>query len=428
MSEIKDYVVYPDSVQKYNTSQPPIKQKEGYRKAAYIASNLVLRCIRGGYKIEKINMEGLKPPYFLFCNHMQFVDFCLSFKATHPYKVNNIATLDGYVGMDKIMENLGCICTRKFTTDISLIRSCKKVLEEYGDILCMYPEARYTPIGTTSIIPDVVGKLVKKFKVPVVIMIHHGNYLNAPYWDFRNYRKTPFHSLMKQVLTVEQIEKLSIDEINEIIQKEFQYDDHRWQKENNIIIDKPTRAQGLHRMLYQCPHCKAESKMKSEGIYIWCEECGKKWEYTTLGELKALDGETEFSHVPDWYEWQRANVRQELLDGNYYFEDDVHIHSLPGVEYVDLGEGKLIHDMTGFTVRGHYNDNDFEIHRPAKGLYSVHVDYAFKKLGKVDVIDVSVKDDSFYCIPKKDNVITKMSLATEELFKILNEKKPADND
>lgn len=428
MDKIKDYVVYPDNIEKYDTGKMPIRQKEGYRKAAYIASSLVLSCIRGGYKIEKLNMDGLKPPYFLFCNHMQFVDFCLGFKATNPYRTNNIATLDGYVGMDKIMENLGCICTRKFTTDVSLIRACKKVLHEYGDILCMYPEARYSPVGTTSVIPDVVGKLVKKFKVPVVVMIHHGNYLNAPFWDFRNYRKTPFHSVMKQVLTVEQIEKMTVEEINGILRDEFQYDDHKWQKDNNIKIKKATRAQGLHRMLYQCPHCKTESKMKSEGIHLWCEECGKKWEYTELGELRALDGETEFSHVPDWYEWQRENVRREILDGKYYFEDTVHIHSLPSVEYIDLGEGTLIHDMNGFTVRGRYNNNDFEIFRAAKGLYSVHVDYSFKKLGKVDVIDISVPNDSFYCIPTKENVITKMSLATEELYKILNEKKVAQND
>ena len=67
-----------------------------------------------------------------------------------------------------IMEWLGCLCKRKFTTDMALMRSVKKVLQEYGDILCMYPEARYSPIGTTAILPDSLGKLVKKQGVPVV--------------------------------------------------------------------------------------------------------------------------------------------------------------------------------------------------------------------------------------------------------------------
>ena len=34
------------------------------------------------------------------------------------------------------------------------------------------------------------------------------------------------------------------------------------------------------------------------------------YDMTTLGELKAREGETEFSHIPDWFAWQRQNVRR----------------------------------------------------------------------------------------------------------------------
>ena len=33
---------------------------------------------------------------------------------------------------------------------------------------------------------------------------------------------------------------------------------------------------------------------------------------STAAELEALSGETEFSHIPDWYEWERENVRAEI--------------------------------------------------------------------------------------------------------------------
>jgi len=290
----------------------------------------------------------------------------------------------------------------------------------------MYPEARYSPIGTGSSIPDAVGKLVKSNKVPLVIMVHHGNYLNAPFWDFRQYRKLPFYATMKQVLTAEEVQQKSADEINAIIRKELEYDEHRWQKENNIRITESFRAEGLHKVLYQCPHCKTESKMNSKGIHLFCEECGKKWEMTELGEMKALEGETEFSHIPDWFEWERANVRQQILDGTYKFEDDVHVHSLPGVEFIDLGEGKITHDFeNGFILTGHYNGKDYRIQREPKDMYSLHVEYAYKKLGKIDCFDVSIKDDSFYCIPTKKDVVTKLGFATEEMYKIITEKREA---
>ena len=213
MNEIKDYVVYPDNIEIYTPPTMPAKQDKFYKNLVYVASAVVSKvCIRMGSKIEKINMDGLKPPYIVLSNHTQFVDFLVSFRALRKYNFNNIATLDGYVGMAKIMEKLGCACHRKFTTDISLVRAVHKVLHEYGDILYMYPEARYTNVGTTSLIPDVVAKLVKKNKVPLVVMIHHGNYLNAPFWDFRQYRKVPFHAVMKQVLTAQQVSEMTVDE------------------------------------------------------------------------------------------------------------------------------------------------------------------------------------------------------------------------
>ena len=39
---------------------------------------------------------------------------------------------------------------------------------------------------------------------------------------------------------------------------------------------------------------------------------------------------------------------------------------------------------------------------------------------KTDNFDVSVKDDSFYCIPSKKDVVLKLMFATEEAFKIAN--------
>jgi hypothetical protein len=287
----------------------------------------------------------------------------------------------------------------------------------------MYPEARYSNCGTTSYIPEVVAKLVKKNKVPLVTMIHHGNYLNAPFWDFRQYRKVPFHAVMKQVLTAQQVSEMTVDEINEVIQREMYYDDYKWQKENNIKITESFRADGLNKILYQCPHCMTEGKMVGKGIHLACEECGKQWEMTELGELKAFEGETEFSHIPDWYEWERQNVRKELLDGTYRFEDDVHIYSLPGVEFIDLGEGKVTHDLeNGFVLTGNYNGHDFRIQRQSKTLDTLHMEFLYKKLNKTDNFDISVKDDSFYCIPSKKDVVLKLMFATEEAFKILKEK------
>ena len=76
----------------------------------------------------------------------------------------------------------------------------------------------------------------------------------------------------------------------------------------------------------------AEHQMQSKGTKLWCEKCGKEWEMTELGELKATNGETEFSHIPDWFEWEKENVKNEVERGEYYFEDEVDVYSLPNVK------------------------------------------------------------------------------------------------
>ena len=52
--------------------------------------------------------------------------------------------------------------------------------------------------------------------------------------------------------------------------------------------------------------------MSSKGTEIFCTECGKRWNLNEDGTLTALSGETEFSHVPDWFEWERSEVRKQV--------------------------------------------------------------------------------------------------------------------
>ena len=185
------------------------------------------------YKIEKINMEGLKPPYMLLSNHMYFIDFELAAMGTVPHRVNNVVSIDGFYRRPWLLELIGAICTRKYTMDLHLIKSIGKVLKR-GDILSMYPEARYSPCGTQSYIPESLGKLIKLNKVPVVAVVHHGNYLHSPFWNYRKKRKVPLYTTFTQILTADQIKEMSVEEINDLVKNALWYDDYKYQKENGI--------------------------------------------------------------------------------------------------------------------------------------------------------------------------------------------------
>ena len=407
---------------KYKTAKYPIRQPIYLTWLIQMLSKMML--IGKEHKVEKFNMEGLKPPYLLLSNHMSFVDFELVSLGTYPHRVNNVVNIDGFYMRAWLLEWIGAICTRKFTTDLHLVRSIRKVLER-GDVLCMYPEARYSPCGTTSYLPESLGMLVKKSKVPVVVALHHGNYLHSPFWNFRKKRKVPLYTTFTKIWDPEDLEKLSVEEINEGLKKALTYDDYKYQKENGILITEPYRAEGLNKILYQCPHCKTEHKMESEGAELFCTECGKRWYLNEDGTLKALEGETEFSHIPDWFEWEREQVRAEIERGEYSFEDEVEVYSLPRCyKYEPLGFGKLTHDTEeGFVLTGHYRGKDYRIQRVPLQTNSWHVEYDFLRIKPFDLVDISTENDSFYCYTTKKDVITKLAFATEEIYKIQLEKK-----
>ena len=402
---------------KYNTAKYPIRQPRILMFLIWLVSKILL--IGKKYKVEKINMEGLKPPYMVLSNHMYFIDFELAAQVTFPHRVNNVVTIDGYYRRPWLMEMIGSIGTRKFTTDLHLIRSIKKTLQR-GDVLCMYPEARYSPCGIQSYIPDTVGMLVKRNRVPVVAIVHHGNHLMTPFWNYRKPRKVPLHTTATQILTVEQIDAMTAEEINAVIREALTYDDYRYQKENNIKITEPYRAEGLHKVLYQCPHCLAESKMASEGAEIYCTACGKRWTLTEDGTLSANEGETEFSHVPDWFLWEREQVKAEIERGEYSFCDEVEVYSLPRCwRFEELGRATLRHDAKeGFVLEGEYNGAPYRIHRTPMQNNGLHIEYDYCYIKPFDCVDISTEDDSFYCYPTRENVVTKLAFATEIIYEM----------
>ena len=400
---------------RFNTAKYPIRQPLIIVLLIWVLSKFALLFTK--YKIEKVNMENLKGPYLMLSNHQYFVDFELAALGTFPRRVNNVINIDGYINRAWLMKLIGGICTRKFTNDLHLIKSIRKVLKR-GDVVGLYPEARYSACGITSYLPDSLAKLVKMCKVPVVVVIHHGNHLHTPFWNFRKKRKVPLYTRLTQVLTKEQVENMSISEIDKVLKEAFVYDEYKYQKDNNILITEKYRAEGMHKILYQCPHCLKEHKMNSQGTELFCEECGKRWILNEDGTLSAINGVTEFSHVPDWYNWEREQVRKQVLDGTYKFEDEVKVYSLPRTTSpILLGKAKVRHTIAeGFVLEGFYNNKDYRIIRSPLQANSLHIEYDYCHIEPYDCFDITTEDDCYFCYPNQKNVVTKIGFATEEIY------------
>ena len=404
-------------VQRFDLLKDPIPVKWYLRPIVWLICFPVFWLHRS--KIIRSSTDTLKPPYILLCNHNAFYDFMVATVATFPHQAYYIVAVDGFIGREWLMRGVGCIGKRKFTNDISIIRHMRKVIDR-GKIVAFYPEARYSLCGTNAVLPESLGKMVKMYKVPVATLITHGHHIDAPFWKGVNpksrFLKTTAE--MKQILSAEEVANLSVEELNLRINEAFHYDDFEWQRTNKVKIRSKKRAEGLERVLYKCPVCGTEYRMTSKGTVLSCGHCCHEWEMDEYGELISKEGDGKFSHIPSWYEWERACVREEIENVTYGLDVPCKINSLPNSKgFINVGDGQLKHSAEGFSLKGKWKDAEWSLEIPVSALYSVHIEYNYNVENR-DCIDLSTLSETFYVYPKGlDFSVTKISLATEELFK-----------
>ena len=395
----------------------PLKPKKPnifFRTLMRVASIPDLLSTRFSYTTEGLDVVKHEPCLVLM-NHSSFIDLEIAETIFYPRPLCVVSTHDGMVGKRWLMRQIGCIPTKKFVSDTALMSDMRYALKELRCSVLMFPEAGYSFDGRTTTLPRRLGYLARKLDVPVIMITTYGAFSRTPLYNELRNRKVKVSAHAKLIISREDLTAKSVDELDAVIDEAFSFDGFRWQQENKVEIDEPFRADGLHRILYKCAHCSAEGTMKGEGTSVTCSACGKAWELDTYGYLKATAGETEFSHVPDWYDWEREEVKREITEGKYSLEADVDVYVLTDYKALySVGEGRLIHGRDGFILTG--CGGELSYRQSALSSYSLNADYYWYEIG--DVIGIGDADRLYYCFPKEPIPVAKVRLAAEELYKI----------
>ena len=396
--------------------EKPKKINAFFRLLTKTLSHLNLKGNNMSYNEHGMEKLGKDEPCLVLMNHSSFIDLQIAADYLYHRPFSTVCTTDAFAGKAWLMRQIGCIPTQKFVSDLSLVKDMSYALKELKTTVVMYPEAGYSFDGTATTLPDTLGGLLKLLKVPVVTIITRGAFSREPLYNMLRHRKVDISADVTYLLSPDQIKEMSADELNAVINEAFSFDNFKWQQENNIVINEDFRADGLQRVLFKCPHCLAEGQNVGKGVTLTCKECGKTYELTELGALRAVDGESAFTHVPDWYAWERACVREEIERGEYLLDVDVDVYML--VDYKGLyrvGEGHLVHNAEGFRLTGCGGELDYS--QSPISSYSLNADYFWYEIG--DVISIGNKNQLFYCFPKDSSVIVaKARMAAEELYKI----------
>ena len=398
----------------------PVKPGIFWRTLIRGLSALGLAGTRFRYTSEGMEKVGRNEPCLILMNHSCFLDLQIASTILYPRPYNIICTSDGFVGLGGLMawamRTIGCVPTRKFVTDLTLVQDMVYCLKDLKTSVLMYPEASYSFDGTCTALPRKMGVLLKKLDVPVVMIETFGAFSRNPLYNELQVRKSvPVSAKVRLLYSREDLKENSVKELSDGLDAAFSFDQFRWQKENGIKITDGFRADGLERILYKCPHCAAEGEMTGKGTGLTCRHCGKHWELTPIGDLAVSEGETEFAHIPDWYRWEREQVRRELADGTYRLDIDVDIAMMVDFKAIyKVGQGRLTHDREGFTLTG--CDGRLRYTQKPTASYGLYADYYWYEIA--DTICIGDNRCLYYCFPKKGCPVAKTRLAAEELYKL----------
>ena len=181
-----------------------------------------------------------------------------------------------------------------------------------------------------------------------------------------------------------------------------------------LAIREMTRAEGLEKLLYRCPDCECEGHMTSCDDTLVCKACGHKFHLTEYGEIEALDGKTRFSHIPDWCDWERECVKDEIEAGQYSVSSKVRICMTVDYKSVyDVGQGSLLHNENGLVL----SDESGKVLYEQRPLFSHSVCADLYWYERGDVIGIGPKGMTHYCIFEEPWQVYKARLGAEELYK-----------
>lgn len=381
-------------------------------------------------------------PMLVVCNHASSFDFMFFSPPFFGKKIAFVVAenmLYSTPFLAKIIRKAKEITKKQYVADIQCVRKIKKYLDA-GISVALCPEGQVSSSGKTGVITMATAKLIKFLGYPVAVCRTLGAGLSRPKWSYTA-RRGKVSTECDILFSENEVKDLDINQIYTGLVKALEFNEHTYQLENDIKFKGRRYAEGIEKLLYQCPKCGKKYTMESKGKIIKCRYCGNAVEYTKRGQLVGLDDNSyTLKRVDLWYEWQRENMRKKLLDKDFMLSGEVilFIEKPESASYKYIAKGKLILDKENISFCSG------EELRPAniKSKYGIGTFDISVKNGKMEAVEeefkkfsISIRNNescafnpgvslefydakhSYRFVFTKEKMATEYALAIEELYK-----------
>ena len=288
-----------------------MKKYKRHKRLWKIIRAIAIPILRTMYKYSCEVYKDLKGPYLVLANHNTDLDpglVALSFPQQMYFVASEHVYRAGFAS--KVLRYVfEPIAKRKGTSDTVTVMKSIRALRE-GKNVCLFPEGQKSFNGRTGEIHLATGKLVKASKASLITYKLEGGYFTTPRWGY-GIRKGKMHGSIVNIYDPETLEKLSAEEITDIIIKDLYEDAYEKQKENPIAYKGKNLAKGLEHSLCVCQSCKKLDTLSSIKNEVFCKECGFT---TTLDKYGYFAENSKFKTVAQWDDFQQEELKKFVED------------------------------------------------------------------------------------------------------------------
>lgn len=294
--------------------------------------------LKFGYKYKKA--KDLPENYIVLSNHV--TDFDPLFVASSfPKQMFFVASehITRWGLPSKLLKIFfDPIIRYKATVAASTVKEVLKKTRD-GKNVCVFAEGIRTWDGVTWPILPSTGKMIKKAKCGLITYKITGGYFVSPNWSLtNNTRRGPIYGEPIGIYSKEQLEEMSVDEINAIINQDLYEDAYERQLKAPKKYKGKNLAQQMENFLFICPKCGRIDTIYSRDDMVYCRECDMQFKYTEYGMLEGIEHTT----VRDLSRWQRNQVNEAAAKGESFISETGTLCSVKNQIETPIAEGKII--------------------------------------------------------------------------------------
>lgn len=281
-----------------------MKKRLRHRLVYKLVGPIMYRILRKKFNYTHETCD-LEPPFLVFANHTLDYD---PFFVASSFKDPVYFVMSDHVSSlktGKLIERLvSPIPITKSGVDAETVKNIFSILKQNG-IVGVFPEGNKSFAGATSWIKPSTAKLARKSKVPVVLFNITGGYFSSPRWS-KVKRKGHIHCFVREIITPEEIEKMSDEELYDRISSGLEVNAYAEQEKNKVQFIAENKADNIQALLYYCPKCGGFETIYGEGDNIKCKNCDLNATYNNFGYIE----NAPFDRLDKWDEWQKQKLKE----------------------------------------------------------------------------------------------------------------------